>query len=165
MLNEDFINLKESELSVPIAVSAIDLESGQEVLIEKGSIIDRLKVSLSFPGILPPVEINGSRLTNSSLYCELPLGLITEDDRPVVAIDIPNTTHKPRIKSIIDVVSYVDELRSCEMKQSILDKADHVITLENLNGFHWGNYILTPRLVSQAYRETTRSLQEYKQLL
>jgi NTE family protein len=165
LLNEDFINFRESELSVPIAVSAIDLVNGQEVLIEKGSIIDRLKVSLSFPGILPPVEINGSRLTNSSLYCELPLGLITEDDRPVVAIDIPNTTHKPRIKSIIDVVSYVDELRSCEMKQSILDKADHVITLENLNGFHWGNYILTPRLVSQAYRETTRSLQEYKQLL
>jgi NTE family protein len=165
LLNEDFINFKESELSVPIAVSAIDLESGQEVLIEKGSIVDRLKVSLSFPGILPPVETNGSRLTNSSLYCELPLGLITEDDRPVVAIDIPNTAHQPRIKSIIDVVSYVDELRSCEMKQSILDKADHVITLENLNGFHWGNYILTPRLVSQAYRETTRSLREYEQLL
>jgi len=154
LLDKDFINLKESELSVPIAVSAIDLETGQEVLLEKGNIIDRLKVSLSFPGILPPVDINGRKLTNSSLYCELPLGLITDDDRPVVAIDIPNMAHQPRIKSIIDVVSYVDELRSCEMKQTMLDRADYIFTLENLNSFHWGNYILTPRLVSQAYKET-----------
>ena len=164
LLNEDFINLKQSELSVPISVSAIDLETGQEVLVEQGSIIDRLKVSLSFPGILPPVEIDGRRFVNSSLYCELPLGLISDDDKPVVAIDIPNMVHQPRIKSIIDAVSYADELRSCEIKHMMLDRPDYVLTLQHLNDFHWGNYILVPRLVSQAYKETNRLLQEHKKL-
>ena len=164
LLNKDFINLEKSEPSVPIAVSAIDLESGQEVLLEKGSIIDRLRVSLSFPGILPPVKIDGRKFVNSSLYCELPLGLITDDDKPVVAIDIPNMAHHPRIKSIIDVVSYVDELRSYEMKQIMLNKPDHVFTLKHLDDFHWGNYILAPRLVSQAYKETNGLLQEHNKL-
>jgi len=165
LLSEDFINLKESELSVPIAVSAIDLESGREVLLEEGNIIDRLRVSLSFPGILPPVKLGGRKLVNSSLYCELPLGLITHDDEPVVAVDIPNMVHRPRMKSIIDIVSYVDGLRSWEIKQIMIEKADHLFTLKNLNSFHWGNYILTPRLVSQAYKETTRLVTGLEKLL
>jgi len=58
------------------------------------------------------LKFNGRKLTNSNLYCELPLGLITDDDRPVVAIDIPNMANQPRIRSIIDVLSYADDLRS-----------------------------------------------------
>jgi predicted acylesterase/phospholipase RssA len=162
LLNESFVNLKQSEPGVPIFVSAIDLESGQEVLLEGGNIVERLKVSLASPGILPPIEMGARKLVDSSLYCELPLGLISDDDRPVVAVDIPNAKHEPRLRSIIDVLSYADELRGQEIKRIMLDKADHVLTLRSPGSFHWGNYILAPRLVRQAYKETHGLLKQGK---
>lgn len=155
ILKDHFSSIEGNSSEVKVAVSAIDLENDSEVLLEKENNIERLKVSLSFPGILPPVEIDGKRYINSSLFCELPLGTISDNDRPIVAVDIPSKVQQPRIRSLIDVMSYADEARSCRMKEIMLQKADHIITLDNLEGFHWGDFIHTPRLVQQAYRETS----------
>lgn len=158
ILKDHFANIEKTSLDVTIAVSAIDLDNDRVMLLEKENLIERLKVGLSFPGILPPVEINGKRYINSSLYCELPLGTVSENDRPVVAVDIPSRVEQPIIRSLIDVMSYADEARSCAIKEIMLQKADHVITLNSLRNFHWGNFIQTPRLAQQAYRETSELL-------
>jgi len=154
ILKEYFENIEVNGSGVTVAVSAIDLDNDREVLLEKEKAIERLRVSLSFPGILPPVEIDGKRYINSSLYCELPLGAISDNDRPVVAIDIPGKIQRPRIRSLIDVMSYADETRSFAMKEIMLKKADHIITLNGIKGFHWGDFLHMPKLVQQAYRET-----------
>jgi len=165
LLKSDFFRWKDKEPRAPIAVSAIDLEEGREVLLNKGSIIDKLRVSLSFPGILPPVKFDGRLLVNSSLYCELPLGLLSDEDRPIVAIDIPNGSNQLRLKSIIDILAYIDELRGHEIKQFMLNKPDHIFTLYNLQDFHWGNYILMPKLASIAYRQMSSQLKQSKGFL
>ena len=152
-LQEFFGNATFSDLRVPLAISAIDLKRGTEVLLEGGSLVDRLKAGVAFPGLFPPVRIEYQELVSSTLYCELPLGRLGEMDRPIVAIDIPSRVSLQNPKSIIDSLACVDELRSLAIKQILLTKADRVFCLEGLREFKWASYEKIPQLISQAYQE------------
>jgi len=152
-LQDFFGNATFSELRLPLAISAMDLKRGTEVLLEEGSLVDRLKAGFAFPGLFPPVRIEHQELVSSTLYCELPLGRLDEVDHPIVAIDIPGSVSLEHPRSIIDALARVDELRSVAIKRILLAKADRVFCLEGLREFKWVNYDKIPQLISQAYQE------------
>jgi len=157
-LEKHFGDIAAYQLKVPLAVSAIDLRRGKETLLEEEKLVERLKAGIAFPGLFPPVRIGERELVSSSLYCELPLGSLTEADRPIVAIDIPSALSVQRPRSLIEVIAHVDELRGAAIKQKFLSKADKVFCLEVVKGFWWGSYRQTPQLVSRAREEMDRLL-------
>ena len=147
-----------SDLKIPLAVSAIDLKQGRNVLVEEGKLNDSLKASIAFPGILPPVSIRNMELVSSTVYCELPLDNITRKDTPVVAIDVPSPFSGSNPRTLLEVVSIVDEIRSRAIKEKLLTKTDFLLCLSGMERFHWGNYHKIPEIVAQARRETDRLL-------
>ena len=152
-LEEFFGGIKNSQLAVPVVVSAIDLRRGREVLLEQGSLINRLKASIAFPGLFPPVHIGKRELVSSTLYCELPLGSLGREHAPILAVDIPTERQAHRPDSIIEMVAQIDEIRSAAVKRILLARADRVFRLEGLKKFQWGTYKHIPQLVSQARQE------------
>jgi len=141
-------------LTTPLAISSVDLARGEEVLLEEEPLLDRLRAGIAFPGLFPPVPLGDRQLVSSSLYCELPLGRVTDVDRPVLAIDFPAMLSDQRPRSILEVIARVDELRSVTIKERQLSKADRVLRLEGLGRFRWGSYAQLPELVDAARRET-----------
>jgi len=139
-----------SEMEVPLAVSAIDINRGKEVLIEQGNLIESLKAGIAFPGLFPPVHIGDQELVSSTLYCELPLSSMVKARQHIIAVDIPSDLSAERPYSLLEIIAQMDEVRTTAIKQKLLNKADQIFRLEKLKRFQWGSYRQIPQLISLA---------------
>lgn len=66
------------ELAIPMAVPAVDLLSGQQVIFRNGDLIEALVSSSAIPGIFEPVPRNGQLLVDGGLLNPLPINLAKE---------------------------------------------------------------------------------------
>jgi len=163
---EFFGGITFSDLTIPLAISTIDINQGTEVLLNQGSLIESLKAGIAYPGLFLPIHIADRDLVSSTLYCELPLESLTKDDSPVIAIDIPSARSTRRPQSVIEIIAQADELRSEAIKRILVDRVDKLFSLKALTGFQLGSYEQIPQLTRRAYAEmnvllesTTESLQ------
>ncbi len=58
---------------LPLFVVATDIESGEEVLLERGPSVPALLASCAMPGIFPPVRVGGRWLVDGSVASDTPL--------------------------------------------------------------------------------------------
>ena len=82
-----------SDLSVPLTVTAVDLDSGELVLFGAGAtsapLIDALCASCALPLYYPPVVLNGRRFGDGGLRAVVPLEPAAElDVELVLAVDV-----------------------------------------------------------------------------
>ncbi len=148
-----FGDTSDTDLGIPLAVSVIDLEERSHRLLTQGRVVDLVKAGMSFPGLLPPAEIDGRAVTSSVLYCDLPLESLDEADRPIVAIDLPSVAATARPVSLLEILTRADELRGRAVKEHLLCRADHVVALESLRHAPWGGYRRLPEWVGRAREE------------
>lgn len=153
--NKTFLSLK-----VPVVISAIDLKCPRVTLLEQGSLVEAVKASIAFPGLLPPVKIGNTELVSSTIFCELPLQHIRKEDAPVVTVDFPGTIYGTNIHSLLEIISTVDEIRNQAIKERLLTKADYVFRFERIRRFYLGNYEQIPQIVEHARSETERMLKD-----
>jgi len=152
-LAELFGEVDSSELDISLVISALDLEEGEEVLLEEGQLVELVQAGIAFPGLFPPVRIAGREFSSSVLYCELPLGSLGEEARPIWTVDIPGGRSSQSPRSLLGIIAEVDELRSAVLKRELLAKADHILRLEGLQRFPWGSYRRIPELIARARGE------------
>ena len=60
-------------LPIPYASVATILETGREVWLKEGSLLDAIRASMSFPGIMEPVFMNGRWLIDGGLVNPVPV--------------------------------------------------------------------------------------------
>ncbi|MEZ4483415.1 MAG: patatin-like phospholipase family protein [Syntrophotaleaceae bacterium] len=60
------------ELTIPLAVTATDVESGEALVIHRGSLLEGLHAATAFPGIFPPVPRDGRFLVDGGLCNPVP---------------------------------------------------------------------------------------------
>lgn len=77
------------ELKIPLAVVAVDLNSGQEVILQQGSVALAVRATVAVPGLFPPVEMDGKRLVDGGLLNNLPADVARQMGAEVViAVDV-----------------------------------------------------------------------------
>ncbi len=69
-----------SKLSIPFFCIATNLETGEEVVLDKGFLPEAIRASGSFPGLLTPVEVNGKVLVDGGLVDNFPVEKMKEKD-------------------------------------------------------------------------------------
>jgi NTE family protein len=78
-----------SELSLPLALVAVDLNSSQEVVLREGPVALALRATISIPGLFEPVEMNGWRLIDGGALNNLPVDVASGMGAEIViAVDI-----------------------------------------------------------------------------
>jgi len=65
-----------SELRLPLAVVAVDLNSHQEVVLREGPVALALRATTSLPGLFMPVQMNGWRLVDGGVLNNLPVDVV-----------------------------------------------------------------------------------------
>jgi NTE family protein len=77
------------QLRIPYCAVATDLDTGEEVAIREGDIIEAVRASFSIPGILTPVRLNGRILVDGGLVNPVPVNVLREMGADfVIAVDL-----------------------------------------------------------------------------
>jgi NTE family protein len=77
------------ELPIPFCAVSTDLNTGDEVVIGEGDIIEAVRASISIPGIFTPVRNNGSILVDGGLVNPVPVSVVREMGADfVIAVDL-----------------------------------------------------------------------------
>jgi NTE family protein len=84
-----------SDLEIPLTIVATDIETGDEILINKGPVSNAILASSAFPGVLSPVEIDNRRLVDGVLVNPLPIQTAFDLGADlVIAVDVSSSTEK-----------------------------------------------------------------------
>ncbi|HJW91807.1 MAG TPA: patatin-like phospholipase family protein [Anaerolineales bacterium] len=81
-----------SDAQTPLMVAATDFQSGEQVVLDSGSLVDALRASIAIPMIFPPWEIGGRLLVDGAVSDPLPVDVaIREGAELIVAMgfDLP----------------------------------------------------------------------------
>ncbi len=65
-----------SQLKMPLAVTAVDLITGEEHWLRDGSVVDAVRATGSFPGVFEPVVMGKRHLTDGGVLNNLPVDVV-----------------------------------------------------------------------------------------
>ena len=85
------------DLKIPCVLTATDLNSGREVLLSEGSLVDAIATTIALPGILPPRRIDGLELVDGGILDPVPVSPARSlaPKLPVVAVVLTNQMGNP----------------------------------------------------------------------
>lgn len=69
-------NIKFSDLKIPFACVATDIDTGEEIVINSGSVPEALRASISIPGIFTVVKYEGRYLVDGGLTTPVPVEVV-----------------------------------------------------------------------------------------
>lgn len=75
-------------LPIPIAIIATDIGTGQKYIFNKGNLSLAMRASMSVPGIMTPVDIEGHKLVDGGLVDNLPVTVARKLCNPDIIIAV-----------------------------------------------------------------------------
>src|SRR3954451_6250590 len=89
MLTRVFGDLQVEELPRPLYTVSADLLSSQTVVHRRGALLEAVGISMSIPGLVPPVARQGRLLVDGGVLNNLPVDLMHDTaEGPIVAVDV-----------------------------------------------------------------------------
>ncbi len=93
------------KLKVPFAAVATDLNWGQRVVMDRGSVARAVRASSAIPGIFEPVSHMGKLLVDGGVIDNIPIDVAREKGAEVViAVDISEDVGNTKITNLLDVL-------------------------------------------------------------
>ena len=78
-----------SDLNIPVAMVATDLETGGKVVLNSGNLIEALRATMSIPGIFAPARVKNRWLVDGGVVDPVPIGVARAMGADViVAVDL-----------------------------------------------------------------------------
>ncbi|HEX3088430.1 MAG TPA: patatin-like phospholipase family protein [Ilumatobacteraceae bacterium] len=62
----------------PLTIIATDLATGRPFVLESGDVVSAIVASSAFPGVFPPVEVDGHTLIDGGVVADVPLDVAAE---------------------------------------------------------------------------------------
>lgn len=132
LLNEYLENKNFSDCKIPFCCTAVDIMTGEKVLLNEGLLCRAVMASSAIPSVFAPVEIEGRKMVDGGLLTRLPIDAVKEMGADtVIAVDVLGdrlTDIEPGniISTLIRTINIMD----WELTKFNLHKADLVVTVE-----------------------------------
>jgi NTE family protein len=120
MLEELLGDCEFKDLRMPFAVTAVDLNSAERVVLRSGRVIDAVLATIAVPGVFPPAVWHTRTLVDGGVLDPVPIGLARSlaPDLPVLAVALSppmtewNKLDPPRLLSGLPILNrYIDRFR------------------------------------------------------
>jgi NTE family protein len=93
------------KLRVPFAAVATDLNWGERVVLDKGSVARAVRASSAIPGVFEPVAHQGKLLVDGGVVDNIPIDVAKAKGADlVIAVDISADVGNTDIKNVVDVM-------------------------------------------------------------
>lgn len=120
------------DLPIPFACTAVDINTSQEIILNRGRLADAVLSTIAIPGLFPPRHIQGATLVDGGIMDPVPVAVARwlSPTLPVVAVSlnpslqsgIPQTSY--RIPSSVPIpsaiIDYLTKLRLGQAMQIFL---------------------------------------------
>ncbi|HSQ25687.1 MAG TPA: patatin-like phospholipase family protein [Anaerolineales bacterium] len=122
-----------ADLRFPFAVTAVDLDTAELVIIRSGKVLDAVLATIAVPGIFPPVHYDGRLLVDGGILAPVPVSLARSlaPELPVAAvvlsppIDHWKSSSKPRLMNSLPFLArYLARLRVAQALNVFLRAMD-----------------------------------------
>jgi NTE family protein len=131
------------DAQIPIAITTTDIETGEELVYTKGDLQKIIKASCSWPGIFPPVTIDGHRLTDGGIRNSIPVKMAKRLGATfIIAVDIGFCVKRGKLENIFQLFIQSVQILGEELDTYQSRQADVVIKPKLVNidqfAFHRG---------------------------
>jgi len=93
------------KMKIPFYAVATDLNAGNTLVFEKGSVAKAVRASCSIPGIFQPLEMGGKMYVDGGVTNNLPVDVARAKGADIIiAVNISKNIQNPQINSLIDVI-------------------------------------------------------------
>jgi len=133
-------DIKFSDLKIPLACVTTDIDTGEEVVIDQGSVLEAMRASISIPAVFTVVKWKGRYLVDGGLVNPVPVSVAKRMGADfVIAVNvIPDVaerarrvdkerTESPKEPNIINIIMQSIYIGTYSLVMSSLKEADIVI--------------------------------------
>ena len=170
-------DIKFRDLRMPFACVAADIETGEEVVINQGSVLEGVRASISIPVIFTLVKWEGRYLVDGGLVNQVPVSVLKKMGADfIIAVnvtpDIRDRTRprgKERVEdfkepNIFNVIMQTIHIAAYQAVKSSLVGAD-VIIEPQVTHIGWGDFHRAPECILQGELAAQESIPEIKRQL
>lgn len=121
-------NKQFDDCKIPLAVVANDIETGEEVVFQKGNLVKVVRASCSWPGIFNPVRIDGRLLSDGGIKHSVPTKIARDLGADyVIAVDVGFCVRRGKIDNIFQMIVQSFQIMGEELNQHQSRDADAII--------------------------------------
>ena len=117
------------DLPIPFACVGTDMVNGQSVTLDKGSLSQSLRATMSVPGVFAPVEIDGRILSDGGLVNNIPTNVVKAMSADIVLVVNIETQLAGReaLDNLLGVLAQTINIASADNSRRSLLQADIII--------------------------------------
>ncbi|MDT0675238.1 patatin-like phospholipase family protein [Autumnicola musiva] len=111
-----------NNLPIPFFCTAADIETGEEVILEEGSLAKAISASGAIPSLFSPVKIDGRLLTDGGVANNYPVEELKRRGADVIiGVDVQDSLiDRENLQSVLDILTQIGNFRTIsEMKDKI----------------------------------------------
>ncbi len=157
-----------SELNIPFACVAVDINNGQEVVFESGFVAKCVSASCCLPGIFEPVEIDGHYYVDGGLLNTIPTDVAFKKHCDVIiSVDINSTRGSgSKTTKLFDVLGATISIMGTTNANLSYKYADVVIkpNLERFSGMKFDS-TYSSEMIEEGYAAAKEAIPEIKKII
>jgi NTE family protein len=170
-------NIKFSDLKIPFACVATDIDTGEEIVLNSGSILEALRASISIPGIFTVVKHEGRYLVDGGLTTPVPVEVVRNmgadfviavNVNPDVADRMGKTSQKRvsahKEPNIFQIMMQSIYITTYSLARNSLENADIVIEPDIYN-IGAGDFSKARELITRGRQAAEEAIPEIKRKL
>ncbi|MBN2119645.1 MAG: patatin-like phospholipase family protein [Candidatus Omnitrophica bacterium] len=154
-----------SDCKIPFVCMATDLVAGKEVYLEEGLLWEALLASTALPGVFPPLKLNERFLVDGGVLASLPCeSLVRKKVDFITAVNLERTRRIRFLKSSMNMLLSVDEMRHGKLVEIACSKADFLFEPDTLD-FGWTDFSRIYEIIDKGRQEAQDKVGELKKKL
>jgi len=89
------------DLSIPLSILVTEINRGEKIVVNKGSIAKAVRASISIPGVFSPIIIDDNILVDGGLVDPIPIDIVKEMGADIViAVDLSTNIEQGNLSNI-----------------------------------------------------------------
>jgi len=156
---------KVEDTKIPFYPVATDLNTGETVTLEKGSLAKAVRASAAIPGIFVPVQFGNRTLVDGGVTDNVACDIArTKGADIVIAVNLQRDIKETEIDSVIDVIAQSINILMREASKTKLQHAD-VIIEPDTKGVSVFDFSQKKPLVEEGMKATRKALPEIQKAI
>jgi len=152
------------QLSIPLAVIATDISTGEPVVFRRGDLINPVRASCSFPGLFTPVEYQGRLLVDGAIVGGVPVAPLRElglDKIIAVSLKMGEPSRIPT--NLFQVIGQAFQI-ALSHNATTWSRFCDVVIEPDVSEFQWDDFQRVHELVSAGERAALEALPSIRAL-